>query len=117
MGRTGRTPLNAKKTKIFCRICGPDKAAINRQSYRDHLSAVHGDLSGNLREYGQQSLFGARISAPTAQEDRDHHRVGPREDSGAGAGSDDGEVGVPGAQPPGSMEEQQDSSEEAGSHR
>ena len=29
-----------------------------RQTYRDHLKAVHGDTSGNLREWGQAFLFG-----------------------------------------------------------
>jgi hypothetical protein len=58
-GKRLRTPQSSKKTKIFCRICGPDKKAINRQSYKDHLTNVHHDTTGNLREYGQGSLFKA----------------------------------------------------------
>ena len=31
---------------------------MNRQSYRDHLKSIHGDVSGDLREWGQASIFG-----------------------------------------------------------
>ena len=55
-------PVGNKKAKIICRICGPqdEKGRINRQSYRDHLMIVHKDTSGDLREYGQSSVFSLR---------------------------------------------------------
>ena len=56
MGRPGFAPLHASKTKITCRLCGPTKSQIARQSYKEHLERVHEDSSGNLREWGQGSL-------------------------------------------------------------
>ena len=52
------TPNKAKFTKIICRYCGPWKPKLNCQSYKDHLTALHSDPSGNLREWGQASLLG-----------------------------------------------------------
>ena len=57
MGRPQKTPFSNKKTKIICRYCGPEGTKLNRQSYRDHLKVAHNDSSGNLREWGQSSLF------------------------------------------------------------
>ena len=56
-GRHRTTPASGKQTKVVCRICGIDKPKINRQSYSDHLKKVHNDYSGNMREWGQASLF------------------------------------------------------------
>ena len=50
------TPLHASKTKIVCRICGPERPKILRQCYREHLQNAHEDTSGNLREWGQSAL-------------------------------------------------------------
>ena len=57
MGRPQKTPFSNKKTKIICRYCGPEGTKLNRQSYCDHLKVAHNDSSGNLREWGQSSLF------------------------------------------------------------
>ena len=61
-------PKKAHETKIHCRFCGPESTAINRQSYPDHLATVHNDTSGNLREYGQASLF-QMIAGPSIRQD------------------------------------------------
>jgi hypothetical protein len=95
MVKRGFTPSSSKKTKIVCRICGPEKTKINRQSYRDHLRLIHQDTSGDLREWGQKrlDLFGAtsrqesrRDAAPRddpedeSQEDQDVHIQDDQED-------------------------------------
>ena len=56
MPRHNFTPLHASKTKIVCRICGPERPKILRQCYREHLQNAHEDTSGNLREWGQSAL-------------------------------------------------------------
>ena len=55
-GRTKSTPLHGSKTKVTCRICGPNQDTIVRQYYKLHLKTVHEDESGDLREWGQSSL-------------------------------------------------------------
>jgi hypothetical protein len=74
MPRPSLTPHGAKKTKIFCRICGPSGASINRQSYKDHLQTVHGEDTGDLREWGQSSLF-QRVQGGLQGEKRSDVRV------------------------------------------
>ena len=58
MPKSQTTPLHASKTKITCRICGPDQPQILRQCYKHHLKTAHNDVTGNLREWGQASLAG-----------------------------------------------------------
>ena len=77
-------PHNAKHTKIVCRLCGPSGKALNRQSYADHLRNAHHDTSGNLREWGQASLF--QFTAPAAEAGAVAVEVGAEAGGGAGDG-------------------------------
>ena len=83
MPRSKATPASSKKTKIFCRICGPETQKINRQSYKDHLKLIHNDTSGDLREWGQPklNLFGAKRHLP-ADNVSDGHEIPVEEERG-----------------------------------
>ena len=77
-------PYNAKHTKIVCRLCGPSGKVLNRQSYADHLRNAHQDTSGNLREWGQASLF--QFTAPAAEVGAVAEEAGAEAGGGAGNG-------------------------------
>ena len=55
-GKRGVGPNHATKTKIICRVCGPQKPQILRSFYKEHLKVQHQDETGNLREWNQGSI-------------------------------------------------------------
>ena len=54
----------SKTSKVRCHLCGKDSKLMLRQNLGKHMKDIHGDNSGNVREYGQQDIralyFGGR---------------------------------------------------------
>ena len=54
--------------QLKCRVC---EEPMNRQSYKVHLKLKHGLDTNDLREFGQNTVFGIKRKVTEIQEDSD----------------------------------------------
>ena len=54
--------------QVKCRVC---EGKINLQSYKVHLTRAHGLDTNDLREFGQETVFGIKRKAAEIEEDSD----------------------------------------------
>ena len=54
--------------QVKCRVC---EGKINLQSYKVHLKRAHGLDTNDLREFGQEIVFGIKRKAAEIEEDSD----------------------------------------------